>query len=221
MEIVPGKELRSWQHPFLFQWLPSSDLAPVSVGFRAEKRWFPIILTLQPGMLSALGAWYSASRSICWVWPKKTQFVQLGIKGPQHWCSEGEQLITAFQSYSHLITTCERALLKTGTPGVRVGGVNWSLGKENYKTSSAHFWDTIHSESEVLALLVIYLCEFSENSPSEKPFQNWLNHAVSAYPHPAFAPQVHCSHPQRNTCSMLSWCMNHREQGQKEYPEIV
>lgn len=55
MEVVPGRELRSWQHPFLFRWLPSSDLALLSVGFRAEKRWFPIILTLQPGMFLLWG----------------------------------------------------------------------------------------------------------------------------------------------------------------------
>lgn len=72
MEVVPGKKLRSWHHPFLFQWLPSSELALVSVGSRAERRWFPIVSTLLPGMLSAFGAWSSASRSICSVWPEKS-----------------------------------------------------------------------------------------------------------------------------------------------------
>lgn len=46
MEVVPGKEMRSWHHPFLFQWLPSSELALASVGFTAERRWFPTVSTL-------------------------------------------------------------------------------------------------------------------------------------------------------------------------------
>lgn len=65
MEVVPGKKLRSWHHPFPFQWLPSSELALVSAGSRAERRWFPMVSTLLPGMLSAFGAWASASRSAC------------------------------------------------------------------------------------------------------------------------------------------------------------
>lgn len=62
MEVMPGKEMRSWHHPFLFQWLPSSELVLASAGFRAERRWFPTVST---SLLSAFGVWSSASRSIC------------------------------------------------------------------------------------------------------------------------------------------------------------